>query len=422
MSLPINKNPAMDLGTKRRFVAAEVRRDFPALLQEVRGKPLVYLDNANTTQKPNSVIDSTTDYYQHDNANVHRATHTLSERSTQQFDNVRQKIKHFINAASTKEIIFTRGTTESINLVASSFGRAFLRTGDEILISYMEHHSNIVPWQILCEQSGALLKVIPINDAGELDLSQIDTLLTSKTKLLALTHASNALGTVNPIQKLIAQAHHVGAKVLIDGAQAIPHFQVDVQALDCDFYVFSGHKIYGPTGTGVLYGKEALLEQMPPYQGGGDMILSVAFEKTHYADLPAKFEAGTPNIAGVIALGAALDYLDQFNFTDIQAHEKHLLAYTHELAPSIKGLRPIGTAQQKIGVFSFVFDDIHAHDVGTIVDQQGVAIRAGHHCAMPVMKRMQVPATARASFALYNTLDDVDRLFAALRETRRFFT
>lgn len=422
MSLPINKNPAVDLVTKHRFVAAQARRDFPALLQEVRGKPLVYLDNAATTQKPHAVIESTSGYYQHDNANVHRGVHALSERSTQQFEGVRQKIRHFINAASTKEIIFTRGATESINLVANSFGRAFLRAGDEILISYMEHHSNIVPWQILCEQSGALLKVIPITDAGELDLSQIDTLLTPKTKLLAITHVSNALGTVNPIQQLIAQAHGVGAKVLIDGAQAIPHFQIDVQALDCDFYVFSGHKIYGPTGIGVLYGKEALLEQMPPYQSGGDMILTVAFEKTHYAGLPAKFEAGTPNIAGVIALGTALDYLGQFNFADIEAHEKHLLAYTHELAPSIKGLRPIGTAKNKTGVFSFIFDDIHAHDLSTIVDQQGVAIRAGHHCAMPVMKRMQVPATARASFALYNTIDDVDRLFAALQETRRFFT
>jgi cysteine desulfurase/selenocysteine lyase len=397
-----------------------LRQDFPILRQTVNGKPLVYLDNAATTQKPQSVIACEAHYYSALNANVHRAVHTLSQRATDAYEAARDAVRDLINAAGREEIVFVRGTTEAINLVAASFGQR-LRPGDEILISAMEHHSNIVPWQLVCQRTGASLQVAPINDAGELMLEQFARLLGQHTRLVAVTHLSNALGTVNPVRHIIELAHARGIPVLIDGAQAVPHLKVDVQALDCDFYAFSGHKLYGPTGVGVLYGKAALLDAMPPYQGGGDMIREVTFHRTTYNALPYKFEAGTPNIAGVIALGAAIEYVRALGLEAIAAHEHALLTYASAQAAQIAGLHMIGTPADKASILSFTLDGIHPHDVGTILDQHGVAVRAGHHCAMPVMERFGVPATVRASFALYNMREEVDTLFAAVRAAQEVF-
>jgi cysteine desulfurase / selenocysteine lyase len=397
------------------------RADFPILAESVNGHPLVYLDNAATTQKPRSVIDALSRYYAHDNANVHRGVHTLSQRATDDYEAARTNIARFINARAAEEIVFTRGTTDAINLVAQSFGRPMLRPGDEIVISALEHHSNIVPWQLLCGQTGAVLKVVPVDDAGELDLDDYASMLGSRTRLVAITHVSNALGTITPIERIIALARAAGIPVLVDGAQAIAHVSVDVQALGCDFYAFSGHKIFGPTGIGVLYAKAARLEAMPPYQGGGDMIRSVTFEKTEYNDIPYKFEAGTPNIAGAIGLGAALDYVRDVGIGAIEAHERALLAYATTRVSAIPGLRIIGTAKEKAGILSFTLEGVHAHDVGTILDHGGVAIRAGHHCAMPIMTRFGVAGTARASFALYNTCEEVDALVAGIERVRRMF-
>ena len=400
---------------------AALRADFPALDQLVHGKPLVYLDNAASAQAPQLVLDAIANQQRSNHANVHRGVHQLSERSTAAYEGARHKVRQFINAAAIEEIVFTRGTTESINLVASSLGRQRLGAGDEVLITWMEHHSNIVPWQLICEQTGARLVVAPITDRGELDLQEFHRLLGARTKIVALAHVSNALGTVNPVAELVAAAHRAGAVVLLDGAQAVPHMRVDVRALDCDFYAFSAHKMYGPTGVGVLYGKRALLETMPPYQGGGDMILTVRFEGTTYNALPYKFEAGTPNITGVVGLGAAVDYLEALDFDAVAAHEHDLLDYATAQVLELPGARVIGTAAHKAGVLSFVIDGIHPHDLGTVVDREGVAIRTGHHCAMPVMERFNVPATARASFALYNNRTDVDRLIAGLRRALEIF-
>jgi len=401
--------------------AARIRKDFPILAQRVHGKRLVYLDNAATTQKPRAVIDAVSRYYEMDNANVHRGLHRLSERATEAYEGSREKVRRFINAAELREIIFVRGSTEGINLVAQTYGRANLRSGDEILISAMEHHSNIVPWQMLCEEKGARLRVVPINDDGELLIDEYERLLTAKTKLVAVAHVSNALGTVNPVRQLIELAHRREVPVLIDGAQAAPHLKIDVRELDCDFYVFSSHKVFGPTGMGVLYGKAPLLEAMPPYQGGGDMILAVTFEKTIYNALPYKFEAGTPHIAGAVGLGAAIDYVDGIGIDAIGSYEKELLAYATARVSAVEGVRIIGTAKEKAGVISFIMEGAHAHDVGTILDQEGVAIRTGHHCAMPIMERFGVPATARASLAFYNTGEEVDALAAALQKVREVF-
>lgn len=401
--------------------AADWRADFPLLRETVRGKPLVYLDNAATTQKPQSVIDVETSYYLQLNANVHRGVHSLSQRATDAYEAARTTVRRFINAASEHEIVFVRGATEAINLVAQSYARPLLKAGDEIIVSAMEHHSNIVPWQMVCAQTGALLKVVPINDAGELDVAAYADLLGNRTRLVAVTHLSNALGSIAPVAQMIAMAHAAGVPVLLDGAQAVSHLKVDVRALDCDFYVFSGHKIFGPTGIGVLYGKAALLEAMPPYQGGGDMIRAVTFEKTEYNDLPYKFEAGTPNIAGAIALGAALDYVSAIGLDTIAAHERDLLEYATELVGSIPGLRVIGTAQDKASILSFTMEGIHPHDIGTILDHDGIAIRAGHHCAMPVMQRFGLAGTARASFALYNTRREIDALAAGLHKVQEMF-
>jgi cysteine desulfurase / selenocysteine lyase len=404
---------------KRDFAA--LRKDFPALQQLVHGKPLAYLDNAASSQSPVAVHDAVAEQQRRNHSNVHRGVHQLSERSTAAFEGAREKVRRFVNAASVAEIIFTRGTTESINLVATSFGQR-MTAGDEILITGLEHHSNIVPWQLLCERAGARLVVAPIRDDGSLDLAAFDARLGARTKIVAVAHISNALGTVNPVADLIEKAHRVGAVVLVDGAQAMPHMRVDVQALDCDFYAFSGHKMFGPTGTGVLYGKRALLEAMPPYQGGGDMILTVRFEGSTYNALPYKFEAGTPNITGVVGLGAAVDYLEAIDFAAIAAHEGRLLeSASRRLLDEIDGARLIGTATSKASVLSFVVDGIHAHDLGTIVDSEGVAIRTGHHCAMPVMDRFGIAATARASFAFYNNDDDVDRLIAGLNKAVEIF-
>lgn len=399
----------------RSFDVERVRADFPVLQQQVHGKPLVYLDNAATTQKPRQVIECIERYYRWDNANIHRGVHQLSERATRAYEEARNKVQRFINAAHREEIVFARGTTEAINLVAQSFGRSRLQAGDEILLSHMEHHSNIVPWQLLCEQTGAVLKVVPINDAGELLLDEYEKRLSSRTRLVAMTHASNALGTVNPVQEIVKLAHARGVPVLLDGAQAVPHMPVDVQELDCDFFAFSGHKMIGPTGIGVLYGKRKWLEAMPPYQGGGDMILSVSFDKTLYNDLPYKFEAGTPHISGAIGLGAAVDYLEALGMEHVAAYEQELSAYAVEILAQIPGLRLIGTAQEKVGVLSFALEGVHPHDIGTILDHEGIAIRTGHHCAQPVMERFGVPATARASFALYNTKAEVDALAAGIK-------
>ena len=403
------------------FPVEKIRTDFPILAEKIRNKPLVYLDNAATCQKPQAVIDSIVHLYSHDYANVHRGVHTLSVRSTDLFEGARTKVKDFINAASEKEIIFVRGATEAINLVAQTYGKANIKAGDEIIITAMEHHSNIVPWQMLCEQTGAVLKVAPMNLQGELLYDEFEQLLNDKTRLVSVVHMSNALGTINPVKKMIKAAHAKNIPVLLDGAQAIPHMTVDVQELDCDFYVFSGHKLYGPTGIGVLYGKKALLEAMPPYQGGGDMIRKVTFAETEYNTLPYKFEAGTPDIAGVVGLGAAIDYLNAVGMDHIAAYEAELLTYATEKAKKIKGLRIIGEAEHKGAILSFVLDKIHPHDIGTMLDSLGIAIRAGHHCAMPVMDFYQVPATARASFAMYNTKEEIDILMNGIESLIEVF-
>jgi cysteine desulfurase/selenocysteine lyase len=404
------------------FDVEAIRADFPILHQDINGKPLVYLDNAASSQRPQIVIDSMSHYYERDHANVHRGVHTLSQRATDAFEAARENVRRFINAKSTKEVIFVRGTTEAINLVAASFARPGIKPGDEILISWLEHHANIVPWQLLAGQTGAVLKVIPITPAGEVDFAAFEQLIGPRTKLLALAHVSNALGTIVPVEKFIAVARKHGVPVLLDGAQAIPHSRIDVQALDCDFYCFSGHKLCGPTGIGVLYGREAILESMPPWQGGGDMILSVSFKGTTYNQLPWKFEAGTPDIAGVIGLGTAIQYLEGIGMDRIAAYEHTLLEYATERLTSIPGLRIIGTAPRKAAVVSFALEGIHPHDIGTILDVEGVAIRTGHHCAMPVMDFYNVPATARASFAFYNTRAEVDRLVDALLKARDYLT
>jgi len=396
-----------------------VRGDFPVLDQSVNGKPLVYLDNGATTQKPRSVIEAVSHYYCCDNANVHRGVHTLSERATSAYENARDKTRAFINAASVREIIFTRGTTESINLMAQSYGRPALGNGDEILITEMEHHSNIVPWQLLCEQTGAVLRVAPINDAGELIVDEYLRLLNDKTRIVGIVHVSNALGTINPVADLIAAAHDAGAVVIVDGAQASAHVPIDVRALDCDFYALSSHKVFGPTGVGVLYGREALLDAMPPYQGGGDMIEYVTFEQTTYNELPYKFEAGTPNIAGVVGFGAALDYVERIGLDTIRLHENDVFAYATRRFSELDGGRIIGTASNKCSVLSFLLADTHPSDIGTILDNMGLAIRTGHHCAMPVMQHFGVPGTARASFAMYNHRSDVDALIEGLQVAGR---
>ena len=398
-----------------------IRRDFPILQRYVHGKPLVYLDNAATTQKPQAVIDRLVRYYSEENANIHRGVHALSVQATDGYDAARERVRQFLNAADAREIVFVRGATEAINLAAQTFGRTHVSPGDEIVISEMEHHSNIVPWQMLCETTGARLRVIPITDAGELRLDEYERLLGPHTRLVSVTHVSNALGTVNPVAEVIRLAHDRGIPVLIDGAQAVAHMPVDVQALGCDFYAFSGHKVFGPTGIGVLYGRAPLLEGMPPYQGGGDMIRSVTFETTLYNDVPYKFEAGTPNIAGVAGLAAAIHYLTAVGLDRVAAHEHDLLGYAAEALSEIPGLRLTGTASEKAAILSFVMNDIHPHDIGTILDRAGVAIRAGHHCCQPLMARLGVSATARASFALYNTREEIDVLIASLRAAREVF-
>jgi cysteine desulfurase / selenocysteine lyase len=405
--------PALDV--------ARLRADFPALHLTVHGKPLVYLDNAATSQKPRAVLDALRRYYEEGNANVHRGVHYLSEHATAAYEGARETARAFLNAPEAREVIFVRGTTEGVNLVASSFGRANLKPGDEVLVSAMEHHSNIVPWQLICEERGAKLRVIPMNRDGELLLDEYEKLLGPRTRMVAVVHVSNSLGTINPIREMVRLAHAHGIPVLVDGAQAAPHLPIDVRALGCDFYTVSGHKMFGPTGIGLLYGRAELLEAMPPYQGGGDMIRSVTFEQTTFAPLPAKFEAGTPHIAGTVGLAAAIDYLSRLDREAMAAHEQDLLAYATDRLSAEPGIRLIGTAPHKAAVVSFVVEGVHAHDVGTVVDQEGVAIRTGHHCTQPVMEFFGVPATARASFAFYNTRDDVDSLVAAIRKARRVF-
>ena len=406
--------------SQRAFDLDAIRADFPILHQQVKGKPLVYLDNAATTQKPQVVMDALSRYYSTINSNVHRGAHTLSDLATREFEGARETVQRFINARHSHEIIWTRGTTESINLVAHSWARSFLRAGDEILISAMEHHSNIVPWQLVAQQTCATLKVIPVTANAELDMEAFDRLLTDKTRIVSVVHVSNALGTINPVKDIVAKAHAKGALVLLDGAQATPHWSIDVQDLDCDFYAFSGHKVFGPTGIGVLYGKTSLLQSMQPYQGGGEMIEKVTFEKSTWNELPYKFEAGTPNIAGAIGLAAAIDYLNQFDRTQLAQHEHALLQACLERAASMADIRLIGRAKDKAGVFSFLLEGAHPHDLGTLLDQQGVAVRTGHHCAMPIMDQFGIPGTVRASFAFYNTLDDVERFFAALEKAKTF--
>lgn len=398
-----------------------VRADFPILARPIRGKPLVYLDNGASAQRPRAVIDAERRYAEESHANVHRGVHTLSQRATDAFEGARERVRRFLNARSTREIIFTRGTTESINLVAQSYAHPRLGPGDEILVTHLEHHANIVPWQMVCAATGARLVPVPINDRGEVDPADVRVRLNSRTRLLGIAHVSNALGTVLPVAEIIAIAHAAGVPVLVDGAQAVPHLRIDVQALDADFYVFSGHKLYGPDGIGVLYGREALLESMPPWQGGGDMILHVSFEGTTYNELPYKFEAGTPHMSGAVGLAAAIDYVEHIGLEKIGAWEATLLAYAHERLQAIEGLRVIGTAAHKAGLVSFVVDGVHPHDLGTILDEQGVAIRTGHHCAMPAIEFFKVPATARASFGLYTTLDDIDRLADAVVGARDLF-
>ena len=398
------------------FNVEEIRNQFPILQRSVNGKKLVYLDNGATAQKPQLVIDSITKYYSYENANIHRGVHFLSQEATSAYENARATIQSYIHAAESCEVIFTKGTTDSINLVAFSMGET-LQKGDEILISYMEHHSNIVPWQMLCERKGLVLKVIPIHENGELDLEAVDNLLSEKTKLLSITHVSNTLGTINPVENLIKKAHAVGAKVLIDGAQSIQHFPIDVQALDCDFFAFGGHKVYGPTGVGILYGKKQILDSLPPYQGGGDMIAKVSFAKTTYNELPHKFEAGTPHISGGIALGKAFEFMQQLNLEQVIEHEHSLLLYAEEVLSSFNGLRIIGTASNKASVVSFVIENIHPFDIGTLLDKQGIAVRTGHHCTQPLMDFYQIPGTIRASFALYNTKAEIDLFATALERS-----
>lgn len=404
-----------------RMENTELQNDFPVLNQMVNGNKLIYLDNAASTQKPQSVIDAIITYYSQYNANVHRGLHSLSERATEAYESARKTVQKFINAKSDHEIVFVRGTTEAINLVAQTFGRVNIQAGDEIIISAMEHHSNIVPWQLLCDQVGAVLKVIPVFDNGELDLASYEKLLSPKTKLVSIVHVSNAIGTINPVKEIVELAHKNHTKVLIDGAQAMAHIPVDVQDLDCDFYAFSGHKMYGPMGVGVLYGKKALLDKMPPYQGGGEMITQVSFEKSQYNISPYKFEAGTPNVPGAIGLAVAIDYLHQFSWADINKHEQSLLNYATEKLLEVPGLKIIGNANKKVAVISFTLENCHPHDLGTLLDQHGIAVRAGHHCAMPLMERLHIIATTRASFALYNTIEEVDKLVEAIETARKMF-
>lgn len=406
----------------RGFDVELLRQDFPVLRQTVNGKPLVYLDNAASSQVPQVVIDRGSIYLEDEHSNIHRGVHYLSQKATTAYEGAREKVKRFINAREAKECIFVRGATEGINLVMHGYGRKFITAGDEIIISAMEHHANIVPWQMLCEEKGARLRVIPMNDAGELLQDEYHALLNEQTKFVAFTHISNALGTINPIKEMIDQAHKYGVPVLIDGAQAVPHMAIDVQDLDCDFYAFSGHKMFAPTGSGVVFGKAEILEKMNPFQGGGDMIRSVTFEKTTYAGLPNKFEAGTPAIASQIGLGAAIDYLNSFDRAQAARHEQELLTYATERLSAIEGVRIIGTAKNKTSVVSFVIDDIHPHDIGTILDQEGIAVRAGHHCAQPVMQRFNIPATARASFAFYNTKEEVDVLARTVEKVVEIFS
>jgi cysteine desulfurase/selenocysteine lyase len=400
---------------------ARIRKDFPILERTARGKPLVYIDNAATTQKPRAVIDAVTRYYTSYNANVHRGLHELSEQATEAYEEARTRTQRFVGATDRREIVFVRGATEGINLVAQSYARPRLREGDEILVTEMEHHSNLVPWQLVCEQTGARLRVLPFDDRGELLLGQLDELLTDRTRLLAVTHASNALGTINPVRRIVETAHAAGVAVLIDGAQAAPHLRVDVEELGCDFYVFSGHKCYGPTGIGALYGRAELLDEMPPYQAGGEMIRTVTFERTTYHDLPHKFEAGTPNVAGAVGLRAAIDYLSGLDRAAVAAHEMDLLAYATEKVSEVPGIHLTGTAEEKVSIVSFVLQGVHAHDVGTILDQEGIAARAGHHCTQPVMQHFGVPATTRASFGLYNTRREVDQLVSGLHRVLEIF-
>lgn len=402
------------------FDAQGVRADFPILAQQVNGHPLVYLDNAATTQKPNAVIDAICNYYREDNSNVHRGAHALSDRATEKFENARNKVARFLNAASTTQILWTKGTTESINLVAQTWGRSKLKAGDKVLVSAMEHHSNIVPWQMVAAEKGATVEAIPVDANGVIDIAAYKKMLDSNVRMVAIGHVSNALGTINPVEEIITLAHEAGALCLLDGAQAVAHWPVDVQALDCDFYAFSAHKLFGPTGVGVLYGKLELLEAMPPYQGGGEMIESVSFAGTTYNQLPYKFEAGTPNIAGAIGLGAAIDYLNGIDRDAAAAHEQALLDYAQEKAKQVPGLKIIGTASHKASVLSFNLDGVHPADVGTLLDQQGVAVRTGNHCAQPIMDQFGIPGTVRASFTFYNTFDDVDRLFLAINKAREF--
>jgi len=403
------------------FPVEKIRRDFPILSRSVHDKPLVYLDNAASAQKPNLVIDAIKKYYLTENANVHRGVHYLSELATKKYESARVTVQKFLNAESEREIIFVRGATEAINLVAATFGRKNVHAGDEVLITELEHHSNIVPWQMLCEEKGAKLRVAPINDDGEVVLEEFARLLSGKTKIAAISHISNALGTVNPVKQMIEMAHQQGVPVLVDGAQAVPHIRIDVRDLDADFYVFSSHKVFGPTGLGILYGKANLLESMPPYQGGGDMIKSVTFEKTIFNDIPHKYEAGTPHIAGAIGLAAAIDYVNQWDWNCVQKYEKSLLQFATEALGTISGLRIIGTAKEKTGVVSFVLEGIHPHDIGTILDQEGIAIRTGHHCAQPVMQKYGIPATARASFAFYNTMEEIDVLINGIQKVKKVF-
>ena len=412
-------NPVVD---SLDFDVERVRADFPLLRQQVNGKPLVYLDNGATSQKPQCVIDELVRYYTTENANVHRGVHTLSQLATDDYEGARSKVRRFLNAADDREIIYTRGTTEGINLVAQTFGRQNVGPGDEIVVSNMEHHSNIVPWQMLCEEKGAVLRVVPIDDSGELLMDEYEAMVGPRTKLVSITHVSNALGTVVPVERIVGIAHAQGVPVLLDGAQAVPHMPVDVRRLDCEFYVFSGHKLFGPTGIGILYGKGEILEALPPFQGGGEMIKSVTFEKTIYNDLPYKFEAGTPHIAGAIGLGAAVDYVQALGFEGIEAHEAELLEYGTRALSAIDGLRIVGTAHHKAGILSFTLENIHPHDIGTILDEQGIAVRTGHHCAQPVMQRFQIPATARASMAFYNTKQDIDALVHGLDRVIEVFS
>ena len=400
---------------------ARVRGDFPALAQEIHGKPLVYLDSAATSQKPRAVIDAMTHFYETSNANVHRGVHTLSVRATELYEGAREKLRALINAGELAEVVFVRGTTEGINLVANSFGMTRVKAGDEVVISAMEHHSNIVPWQMLCDEKGAKLRVVPLNDLGEVRLDEVEALIGDRTRIVSVAHVSNALGTILPVRRIVEMAHAKGAVVLVDGAQAVPRLPVDVRALGCDFYTFSSHKLYGPTGIGVLYAREELLASMPPWQGGGDMIRTVTFEKSTYNDLPFKFEAGTPNISGAVGLAAAIDYVEGLGLEAIAAHEHKLLVRATAEVSKIAGVELIGTAAHKAAVLSFTIAGVHPHDIGTILDHEGVAVRTGHHCAMPVMDFFGVPATARASFGCYNTFDDVERLVAALHETRKVF-